>query len=386
MSINNTLLIIFIGLLTLSLVFYRKRFVFHTKYFPIYFCMCRTKLGIKLMQKIAERFPRLLHYSSFFIILIGFLGMILVSFDLIRTAIELILNPLNGISVGLVLPVEVKGAFYVPFIYWIICVFIIATIHEFMHGVFAKYYKIKVKATGFAFLGVIIPLIPAAFVEPDEKKLEKSKKIAQLSVFGAGPFINIILGLFLMLVYLFAIIPVNNNIYNYQGVEITDLFKEDTPAKQAGINIGEVINNIDNNEIKTVQDFSKSFDNKNPGDKINIITGRASYAITLAGTQKAVLGVFVQDKKEIKQEVLNKYGFLVNVFIWFKELIYWLFLLNLGVGLFNLVPIGPLDGGRMFHVVLQKYLPHKHVKKVWYSVSATFLIVILSSVIVGLIR
>ncbi len=386
MSINNILLIIFIGLLTIALVFYRKRFVFHAKYFPLYFCMCRTKLGISLMQKLASKYLRFFYYSSFFIIFIGFLGMIIVSFDLIRTSIELLLNPINVISVGLVLPVDVKGAFYVPFVYWIICVFIIAIIHEFMHGVFARAHKIKVNSTGFAFLGVLIPIIPAAFVEPDEKRLCKSSRFKQLSVFAAGPFANIILGSFLMIIYFLAIIPLSNNIYNYQGVEIVDLFKQYVPAKQVGINIGEVINKIDNNEINTVEDFSKSFDNKKPGDKMNLITGKASYAITLGGTQNPVLGVFVAEKKEIKQEVLNKYGFLVNVFIWTKELIYWLFLLNLGVGLFNLVPIGPLDGGRMFHVMLQKYLPHKHVKKVWYGVSFVFLTVILSSVIVGIVR
>ena len=44
-------------------------------------------------------------------------------------------------------------------------------------------------------------------------------------------------------------------------------------------------------------------------------------------------------------------------------LLYFMFLINFGVGAFNLLPLGPLDGGRMWKVVLDKKLP-KHSQKI----------------------
>ena len=78
-------------------------------------------------------------------------------------------KPAASSGVGLVLPFKAKGVFYVPFFYWIISIFVIAVVHEFSHGLIARANNIKVKSSGFAFLALLVPIIPAAFVEPDEK-------------------------------------------------------------------------------------------------------------------------------------------------------------------------------------------------------------------------
>src|SRR3989338_644264 len=93
------------------------------------------------------------------------------------------------------------------FLHWIISLFIIAIIHEFSHGVIARVYNIKIKSSGFAFLGPI----PAAFVEPDEKKMEKSSAKAQLSILAAGSFSNILLALLVILI-LFFVSPFTNSL------------------------------------------------------------------------------------------------------------------------------------------------------------------------------
>ena len=48
-------------------------------------------------------------------------------------------------------------------------------------------------------------------------------------------------------------------------------------------------------------------------------------------------------------------GIIPAALIWFYGFLYWLYLLNLGIGLFNLVPLGPIDGGRMLLVALKKF-------------------------------
>ena len=57
-----------------------------------------------------------------------------------------------------------------------------------------------------------------------------------------------------------------------------------------------------------------------------------------------------------------------------------MYILNLGIGLFNLVPLGPVDGGRMVHDVLSKYLRKDLAIMVWKFISFIFLLIILISI------
>ena len=60
----------------------------------------------------------------------------------------------------------------------------------------------------------------------------------------------------------------------------------------------------------------------------------------------------------------EKYGsFLPALIIWLSRLIFWLYVINLGVGLFNLLPIGPLDGGRMFFVAALGMFKNEKIAK-----------------------
>jgi len=86
------------------------------------------------------------------------------------------------------------------FVYWLIIILIVAVTHEFSHGIFARLYKLKIKATGFGFLGPFL----AAFVEPDEKQLQKSKPKKQLAILSSGTFSNFIFAIiFLLVIQLF---------------------------------------------------------------------------------------------------------------------------------------------------------------------------------------
>src|SRR3989344_169747 len=72
---------------------------------------------------------------------------------------------------SLVLPFKAKGTFYLPVFFWVLSIFVFSVVHEFCHGLLARRHGIPVKSSGFAFLAVLIPILPAAFVEPEEKHL-----------------------------------------------------------------------------------------------------------------------------------------------------------------------------------------------------------------------
>ena len=377
MNISNILMIGFLIALSLTILIFRKRFVFQSFGKILYFGMYKTKIGLKLMDRWSKKYPRILTRLCYLSIVVGFLGMILVVFDLIKSGYQ-ILTGTSTLSVGLVLPVQAKGVFYVPFLYWIIAIAVIVVIHEFAHGLIARLHKIKVRSSGVAFLGVIIPLIPAAFVEPDEKQLRKASRFKQLSVYAAGPFANIVFGFLFLGIFALILNPFAASLYNFEGVKVNNFMKE-SPAEISGMTTGEVITEINNQEIKNTDDFLKSIEGAKPGDVKEIKTKDKTYSVQLTEdpTEKdAFLGVWVSTEKTMKDKNLFSY-----FIIWLTDLFYWLFLLNLGVGLFNLVPIGPIDGGRMLQTVLEKVMHNKHATRVWHTVSAVVLMIIMSNII-----
>jgi len=381
-DVEGILAIVFITILTLLIVRYRKKWNIQKILFPVlYVGMYRTKWGIKWMQKTADKFGKVIRFLGYLGVVIGFAGMALIAFELIRNTFALFLQPSAPQAVGLVLPFKVKGAFFVPFSYWIVSIFIIAVVHEFSHGIVAKAHGIKIKSSGFAFLAFILPIIPAAFVEPDEKMLAKAKIKKQLSVFAAGPFSNILLAFILLGIATVAVPPIAAGLNDFDGVMLSNVL-DDLPAATAGIEIGEKITGVDGAAISTVKNFTQALKDKSPGQQVRITTDKGEYEVTLTenptNKSKPYLGVIIEQSARIKPAVEDKYGaFLPQMAKWSIGLLFILVILNLGIGLFNLVPVGPIDGGRMLHVVLHKYLKKELAAKIFSFISFTFLILII---------
>ena len=391
MNVEAISTILFVVILTLILYLNKKKVIIQKIFFPfLYLVILKTKLGLKFMDKAAKKCPKLLKILSNTAIGVGFLGMIFISYTLITNVIKLITVPAAASSMGMVLPIPVKGVFYVPFFYWIISIFILATIHEFSHGVIARLYKIKVKSSGFGFFSILLPAIPLAFVEPDEKQLAKAKLHKKLAVFAAGPFSNIALGFILLLISAFVLSPFAvNNIYDYDGVLVDNLVlegNETMPAELAGIGIGEKIIEMDGTEIVYISHFSEVLNNHSPGDMINVITNESNYNVTLTETpgnsEHAYIGIFAGQSKEIRESFHDQFGIFVSPIIWIIGLIYWLYLLNLGIGLFNLVPLGPVDGGLMVHaVLLDKCKTKKNADMIFKIITTFFLFLVGISIV-----
>jgi len=374
--------IIFLIILTIY-VYLRRKKLQTQGFFPFfYFSMYRTKFGLKFMDKFAKKFNKTLKFLGYLGIVIGFLGMAFLAYALVQNVYDLLTNPVAPQGVGLVLPFEARGVIFVPFFYWIISIFILALVHEFAHGLIARVHDIKVKSSGFGFVGILIPIIPLAFVEPDEKALKKRPHKQQLSVFAAGPFSNIILALVVLGLSTLILVPIVNNMVEFSGVEITGFIEGDFPAKASGIREGEIVERIDGTKIETLDDFSDILLDKSPGTRINLKTDASEYEIVLGKNPddetKSYLGVYVKQEAGVSEDFEEKYGkFIPSVIIWISGLVFWLVILNLGIGLFNLVPIGPLDGGRMMQLVLNRTISNKKIaNKIWNYISLVFLLII----------
>jgi len=193
-----------------------------------------------------------------------------------------------------------------------------------------------------------------------KKSLKKRPHKEQLSVFAAGPLANIILAFIVLGLMVFILAPIVESMLEFNGVEITGFIEGDFPAESSGITLGEVVQEIDGKKVETLVDFQEILLDKTPGTEINLKTNKSAYDIVLAKNPddetRSYLGVYVQQDSGLKESVQDKFGgFIPAIILWFFGLFRWLVILNLGIGLFNLVPIGPIDGGRMLQLVSHRF-------------------------------
>ena len=204
--VNYDLVLLFsFGLVLLLIMLLNKKKVHVEKIlFPlIYMVLYRTKIGLILMDRIAKRFPRAVNLFSFLAVIFGFTGMAAILILLIDGTYAFLFSgapppvaPLfPGIRTAPGLPV-------LSFFHWIIAIFILAAVHEFSHGLVSRLYNIRVKSSGFAIFSFLLPIIPAAFVEPDEYQLSKAKNKEQLGVLAAGSFSNLLTAGIFFLIFL----------------------------------------------------------------------------------------------------------------------------------------------------------------------------------------
>lgn len=382
---TNALLLI--GALIIVFAVIKKEWVVQEHKIPIiYALLYKTQKGISLMERIAKRWPKITFYFGYAGIIVGFIGMVFIAYALVDNVVKLFISPESAPGVGVVLPIQVKGAFFVPFFYWILSIFIIAVVHEFCHGILARRHDVKVKSGGFLFLSIIAPIIPAAFVEPDEEVMKKRRTSQQLAVFAAGPMSNVVLA-FICLGLLAALAnPITSNIMEQKGVTITGLIEANTtgPAELAGIKKDIIITAIDNTPTISVANFSNALKDYAPGTVVKVQADK-EYQVTLgtnpSNASIAYMGVFVAQHSEVKPQVKATFGnVLPKIPIWFLTLLYWLWVLNLGIGLFNLVPLGPIDGGRMLDGALKHYFKEARANSIKKTVSIIMLGLILINV------
>lgn len=387
MDFQYVLLVIFILLMILFSWMQRRNIQVQGLFPLLYFVMWRTQRGITWMDRIANSMPRLWNLFFGLGIVVCFVGMALISYELVKNTVLLFIAPGAVPGIQPVLPFEAKGVFFVPFVYWLLSIFIIAAVHEFCHGIAARVHKMPVRSAGLAFLGIIVPVVPAAFVEPDEKFLQKQSRFKQLSVFAAGPFSNLVMAGLVLLLVIFVANPLAESMLVPNGVRITDVEK-DSPAGLAGMRVGERIVGVDGKEIAYLENLTRELRAKRPGDTISLTTNESAYVVSLIANQKNAsqpyLGVFTRQHADISKEFRESYGeWSVPIILWTFGLLYWLFLLSMGIGLFNLLPIGPIDGGRMLQVGMQKLFKQQPGLHVWKFISMIFLLLVIVNVVAG---
>lgn len=390
-NIDFFLLVLFGLALAIFLLSHRKRVeVQKIVYYFIYIIAYKTKWGLKKMDSIASKLKKHKNALSITSITIGFIGMILMLVLFLISVYRYFFVQKEAVVAPLLPGATIPGFPELSFIHWIIAIFILATVHEMSHGIFARMWKIKIKSSGFAIFGILLPIIPGAFVEQDQKDMEKKSKKAQLAVLSAGTFANFITaGVFFLILTLF-ISPLSANLIQENGVVIANV-TEGGPANLAGIQIGEVVTGVNNYEVNNLDDLLSVLNQTEPYEKITLITENGTYYVTLIehpdGKEYGYMGVGLGVRADYNPELVDRYGLTqLKILVWFSILIYWIFLTNLMVGLVNLLPMGIVDGGLMFYLALEHFIKDKkRVKIIFGFVSIVLLLLLLFFMIPALL-
>ena len=370
-------LIAFILIWILSLTF-KKQLSNHGFEIEFPVIMWKTKRLTGFIDRIVKISPKFWRWFMNFGIVICYIAMFLMTYLLLQSITTIVEAP----QVSIILPgVEMPGStIFVPFGYGILALATVIIVHEFSHGILSRTEGIKIDSIGL----LLFTILPGAFVEPDEEELKESSKLSRLRVYGAGSMANITLAVIAILICSAISTMVIPHDFSEDGIEINRVV-EGSPADGI-LKEGMVLKAIDNKSIDSPTDYMSIVSNTTPNTNLSISTDEGEYILTLDknpnNQSRGYIGIQAQKHYEIDPDVSNVWGNTLP-WVWFSifELFQWIFLLNLGVGLFNLLPMKPLDGGHMLEILLSYKLKEETYKPIVKAVSIILAIIIISSII-----
>ena len=343
--------------------------------FPV--IMWKTQRLRGLISRISNFSPRFWRWFMNVGIVVAFAAMIFITWTLISSLPSVFEAP----AVSIVIPgVDMPGSsIYVPFFYGLIALASVLIVHEFSHGIQAVGEKISIKSIGL----LLFIILPGAFVEPDEDELKNAKRSSRLRVYAAGSIANISLAIIaILLVSLISMgIP---HYFAEDGIAI-DRVVSDSPSDGI-LKGGMVLEAIDNHKISDAESYSNIVSSFKPGDNITVQTDQGSYSIILGkNPNNDSVGFFgIQANKHFKL-IDDSLGPIPWVLFELLDLFQWVFMLNLGIGLFNLLPLKPLDGGYMLEILLSYKLSENQYKPIVNALSGVMAMIIIFSLIIGFI-
>jgi len=363
--------VMFFALLGIIIYRDRKNVEFHTVV-----VMRRTERFRGFIEWVANLSPRFWRAASTLgVLLAAVLGSYMV-YILLSTTRSIILGLIKQPALMLVLPSPSAtgsmgpGYFLIPFWFWIVTIGAILVPHEMMHGVVARAEKIKLRSVGL----LLLIIFPGAFVEPDEKQLQKAKLLTRLRVFAAGSFANFSLAAIIVALLAFAVWPV------FLGTGLTlDTVTDGSPAALAGLHSGQLLTSVNGVAITSTY-WEYAAGRGYLADEVGALKIGQNLTFVADGTEYALQAV---NSTETGAPYVGINYFPDMNFISYKTFIMVVNLLSmiaqfsLAVGMVNILPIYPLDGGLMFEAVLKKYVRKARRVKTILSVVTYFLIIVL---------
>lgn len=349
----------------------------------------RTQRGIDLLDRIAKKAPRFWNIYGWTGVFFALLSIPLMVFQMgwivnnfIKTGSSE--GGPSAILPGLTSDTTVTGNLeagvtFIPVEYWVISIAIIMVVHEASHGIIARMEGFEINSVGWLVLGII----PGAFVEPKGMQLgeeedgeglgaaeiwDQGNYKQRLKVLAAGSWANYITAAVFGLGYLaligFILPTFFSGAVQYNAIE-------GYPAAEAGMNSG-TINTINGQNITSAQEIQSVLNGTSPGDSISISTSEGDFQFELGereGFETGFIGINFS------------YPYYIT---WFVNLFSMIAFLNLAIGMFNMLPAKPLDGGHILDTLVEGFGTEEQRVYVNYF-SVLMWIIVLGSLITALV-
>jgi membrane-associated protease RseP (regulator of RpoE activity) len=369
--------IFFVSIYILAIVFRDKLKV--DVYGPL--LMRRTKKMRGWIDNIANLSPKFWRWSMNIGIPIAVFGMAFMVYTIIISLEVMFQKP----TTALLLPgVDIPGSpIFVPIFAGIIALILLMVVHEFGHGILARAQGVGIKSIGV----ILLAILPGAFVELEEEDVEKAKRAVKLRIYAAGSMFNLGLAAIawvVVIVLTSSFIP-----YAFQSDGLKIISVTPNGPSEGILQEGMVVSSINGYPVNNRTSYTELIVNKTkPGDQMTYVTDKGTYTITATGQPSnqsiAYPGTRSETHLVVKPDVAQTYGEIIPWFLYnLADVCYWIYALNLMVGLFNLLPMKPLDGGYIFEELLRYKVPENITGRIVSSVSWVMIAIVALLIIYG---
>ncbi len=340
--------------------------------------MKRTRRFRRTIDKIAKTSPLFWKIVATIGVLVCLYAMVQGVMLISNTARHILSGGITEPAFRLILPSPVStgaigpGFLLIPFWFWIITIAAILVPHELSHGIIARAEGIRLKSVGLLLLGIF----PGAFVEPDENKIKKLKLLPKLRIFSAGSAANFLIAGIVLLIAVNSVWPGVTS----PGMQIVNV-TEGGPAHTVGLRQGMIMTGVNGND--PTPSYNEYFNSE------FLMTGKYIIDESVVIDPEKVIDIEVDGNHYyVSPDVSDKdvdIGVVISPV--FKEgtyhqeqlllLITMIWILSFAVGLVNILPLYPLDGGRMIHSILESVFKKRKAKKIVFAISYVILFIMI---------
>lgn len=327
----------------------------------------------------------------------------------------------------------------IPLWYGILGLAVAIVIHEFCHGILARVSKVKLNS-----LGLLLFIVPVgAFVEPDEAEMKAMPRLERARLFAAGPAVNLMIAF--VTAFVFSVVFMGSVTPVASGVGVAAV-TPGAPGEALGFHAGTIVLAVNDTDTPAFADFTSALSKTYANETVNVtytdkamggaprtVPVKLGDAAFFTGDQtrrgKGFLGVTVfaaklttaffhpiggaeesgglvqstlayislpfiglQPMQGVATDFYEIHGPLAGLgepaFWTLANVFYWIFWLNLMLGMTNALPAVPLDGGYIFrdglHALverLRKGMPVERRDRVVRNVSYAFALMILTLIV-----
>ena len=357
------------------------------------FLMWRTDWGKDFIEKISQNKPFWRRVGDVWVVTVFVIMILMFSLLLWQATLAWQIPKTSAVSPKMMIGLPGVNP-VIPLWYGILALVIAMVIHEFSHGILSRVANVKVKA-----LGLLLFIFPVgAFVEPDEEEMKAMKKWERMRLYAAGPGSNMVIALIFS--FLFSSVMVASLAPAEDGLLLYSV-STDYGGAEAGLEPWMLLTSINEEAIDDSDDWQRIMNDTYAGQTVNVSVMNAgvpeTYAVTLSDkgsyylkyypdlyepwmSGKGFMGVAAENPEFVTNNLANPTENILlyislpfaklqpfpdhftsifepsgavgaipdNLFWILANSFYWIFWLNLMVGLTNALPSVPLDGGFIF--------------------------------------